>query len=701
MVWLQPAPFGLWFLAWCAQVPILWALRGDPLDPWLCLLCAAVAEAAIFSWLPPTVTLFSSLPGWLAWAIHPLFAVICGLPLALGLGIAWRLRERLGDPWMLALPAWVVCVEWATSFGTLFPWQIGSTQFQVLPVWQLASVTGVWGVSWVLVFVNSTLAEALFRRREGRAAPLGWMAGAVVGVALVAGWGQHRIQAIDAELAVAPVRRVVQLQVEHTVTERRALSTREAYFLWLDESNKLAAGDADLLVWPEGASPNPLNGTSSAFPLWDLSERADLDLLIGAGTRRRQADPELGEDEVRTFNSVYFFDRHRRQGADAIDVFGSFRELLRSGCDLEASHVHTPIEVQGLLLAGAALTGAEVDPAFAASQPDLPASEPNPTAAPCLAALRARLPQTPVDEGVDLQFAIDVAADPEAWAMLRMLTSAHDGPLAPQKWRRKNPTAYWIGAPADCVHTDCETVSVFCRDGDGCEAYPAPPHYDKMMPLPFGEYLPLADTFPWLAEVVRGPGRFRAGSEALVFDSDGTRIATPICYEGIMSRVCRRFERPDLLVNVTNDAWFGHTAASDLHGMLVASRAAELGVPVVRSAHSGTSFVVEPHGRIRDKTPLFERVNRVVEVRMGGVDTLYAAWGDWFVALCGLGLLVCSRTGARGGPRPRPDGHGGSGSWITERDPAGSSTVLTVPDGQRISTGATSRSPSASVIHGP
>jgi apolipoprotein N-acyltransferase len=164
--------------------------------------------------------------------------------------------------------------------------------------------------------------------------------------------------------------------------------------------------------------------------------------------------------------------------------------------------------------------------------------------------------------------------------------------------------------------------------------------YDKMVPLPFGEYLPLADRFPWLADLIEGPGSFRAGQSAVVFEGQSARMATPICYEAILGYVCRRYDSPDLLVNVTNDAWFGATAASELHGMLAAIRAVELGIPLYRSAYTGLSFAAEPHGNIHSETALFEKVNRAVTVRVGVTETIYARWGDWFVAVCGLALAL-------------------------------------------------------------
>jgi apolipoprotein N-acyltransferase len=162
--------------------------------------------------------------------------------------------------------------------------------------------------------------------------------------------------------------------------------------------------------------------------------------------------------------------------------------------------------------------------------------------------------------------------------------------------------------------------------------------YDKMVPLPFGEYLPFGQHLPDLADAL-GIGDFRAGTEPVVFDTRFGRAASPICYEAILPGVVRRFGDVDLLITVTNDAWFGDTANPHQHAMLAAVRATELGIPVVRTAYTGISMVVEPHGAIHYETRPFEQVSRIVTVRNASVDTIYGRLGDWFVLLCALGLF--------------------------------------------------------------
>jgi hypothetical protein len=312
------------------------------------------------------------------------------------------------------------------------------------------------------------------------------------------------------------------------------------------------------------------------------------------------------------FNSVYGFSRARREAAPE-SWSTTWSDLLGLGCDLDAAHVVTLLEVDALRATAPGDAPAACLDALAARGAVLEAT----TKAP--AALRARL-----------------AADAAVWPRLRQETARLGGGLVEAAADTRGPVATWRWREAACLDGDCRTVTVACPQQGPCDASPEPLHYDKMVPLPFGEYLPLAETFPILATWIEGPGNFRAGTEPVVFDVAGLRAATPICYEGILGYVCNAFASPDLLVNVTNDAWFGESAASALHGMLVTFRAIELGVPVVRSAYSGWSWTADPTGRLHDELPLFQETSRVVEVRQARFSTVYAAAPDAFVAVCAV-----------------------------------------------------------------
>lgn len=620
MIGASTYPYGWWFLHPFAAIPLLVVLPGAR-RPWLWLLLyGTVAEAHIFVWIQQTIALFSNIPGVLAWGILGLFSVVFGLPLVLTAAAAHPLRRRLGPSWVLAWPAVWVLIEWLAQYVILFPYPQGATQHRALYLWQLASITGAWGLSFLLGLTSAVGTEVILAWREGRGVP--WrLVGLVVGVyALVAGGGAGRLGRLDAAIAQSEVLKVGQVQSEHGMRWRMRNRARDAFRLWLELTDALPKDDLDLVIWPEGAVPYDLNSTLVAPALWDVARNGGFDMVVGSGTREREPDPGAGEDRVRVFNSVYVFDRSRMTPTDDVDPTPqqTWDRLVAAGCDLQTVPLVTPWEATAVLAAGRAKEG----------DPD------------CLATVQAhaaRWDTMQAPEGF-----VVTASTGVSWPVLRTVSARFGAPMQERRFHQDTVWAYHQLDAAGCTNDDCANLIMRCpRRGDGpCDVVPEPPHYDKLVPLPFGEYLPLREVFPWLADLIRGPGNFRAGTDPLVFDVGGIRFATPICYEGILSYVCTRFEGAELLINVTNDAWFGDGAASDLHGMLVLSRAMELGLPVVRSTYTGTSFVALPSGRVTDKTPLFTDVSRVVDVPQFTVRTVYARWGDWFVAACAVLLAV-------------------------------------------------------------
>ena len=95
-----------------------------------------------------------------------------------------------------------------------------------------------------------------------------------------------------------------------------------------------------------------------------------------------------------------------------------------------------------------------------------------------------------------------------------------------------------------------------------------------------------------------------------------------------------------LLINVTNDAWFGETSAPYQHLAMEAMRAVENRVPLVRAANTGISAIVDIDGRIRARTALLETTLLADRLAWPQVTAFYTRHGDWFVTLCGVGTLV-------------------------------------------------------------
>ncbi len=178
--------------------------------------------------------------------------------------------------------------------------------------------------------------------------------------------------------------------------------------------------------------------------------------------------------------------------------------------------------------------------------------------------------------------------------------------------------------------------------------------YDKMVPLPFGEYMPWPTSY--LRKYIPGVGDFRAGTEPHIFEVDGVKFSTPICYEAILDGQMRDMaEGVDLYINVTNDAWFGDTPAPHQHAMLSAAQAVQNGRPMVRIAYTGISMVVMPNGDISHYSLPGTDVLKVVAVPIAPVETIYRHGGWLFPWLCALiGAAAVARVWRDGRPEPLP-----------------------------------------------
>jgi apolipoprotein N-acyltransferase len=479
---LVSTPIGWHWLHWIAYVPMFWVVREgeDKRNLWLAWLYGTAAVGVLFSWVADTIILFSNIPTAGAYGILVLFAAVFGSPYVPLWASVHPLRKRLGDGWILAFPALAVLIEWVSQFVLLFPYNAGAAQYRSLQVFQLASITGVWGVTYLIFLVNAAFGEAVIRWREGRPFPARTVSAVAIAWSLVVIYGAWRFERVEATLREAPTVRVAQLQTEMTMVERINTSARRTFQTWVDKTAAVPPDGADLVVWPEGASPYSLQQEKVAKMFGELARRGGFEMIVGGGAREKT--PGTGESTgTISFNSVYMID--------------------------------------------------------------------------------------------------------------------HEGNVTQR--------------------------------------------YDKQVPLPFGEYMPLAEgPLGFLVSWIEGPGHFRAGDSAVVLEGQDFRFATPICYEAILSTTCRLFERPDVFVTVTNDAWFGDTAAPWQHAMLAAVRATELGVPMYRSAYTGVSMAVEPHGVIHGETHPFTEVDRIVTLRVAQFPTFYARFGDWFVLLCALGVAA-------------------------------------------------------------
>jgi len=130
--------------------------------------------------------------------------------------------------------------------------------------------------------------------------------------------------------------------------------------------------------------------------------------------------------------------------------------------------------------------------------------------------------------------------------------------------------------------------------------------YDKRHLLWFGETVPMADTFPWLRETFAKGTGLVPGTESVVFETGPIRAAVLSCYEDTLSEAGREAmeKAPNLLVNITNDAWFAGSAEGELHLRLAVLRAVETRRDLVRAVNRGPTSFVEATGRVRARYDL-------------------------------------------------------------------------------------------------
>ena len=169
--------------------------------------------------------------------------------------------------------------------------------------------------------------------------------------------------------------------------------------------------------------------------------------------------------------------------------------------------------------------------------------------------------------------------------------------------------------------------------------------YHKQHLVPFGEYVPLRDTLFFVSPLVENVGGFTAGTEPTTLLMDEHPIGTAVCYEIIYPGLVRGLvtNGSRLLTTVTNDAWYGRTAAPYQHFQQASMRAVEGGRYLVRAANTGISGIIDPYGRVVAESGLFEDDVVVADVRLLEHVTPYARYGDVLAFGCGLltlGLVV-------------------------------------------------------------
>jgi len=156
--------------------------------------------------------------------------------------------------------------------------------------------------------------------------------------------------------------------------------------------------------------------------------------------------------------------------------------------------------------------------------------------------------------------------------------------------------------------------------------------YDKTYLLAFGEYIPFGDRYPQLYDYTPNTGHFTHGTSLKPVEFNGYRLSIMICYEDILPGFTRKLVsagKPHLLVNLTNDAWFGDSNEPVIHMALASFRSIEHRRWMVRATNSGVSAIIDANGKIVERTGVFEQTTMKGSVAMLDLPpTVYGMTGD-------------------------------------------------------------------------
>ncbi len=176
--------------------------------------------------------------------------------------------------------------------------------------------------------------------------------------------------------------------------------------------------------------------------------------------------------------------------------------------------------------------------------------------------------------------------------------------------------------------------------------------YDKIHLVPFGEFVPFSSLLGFIRGWAEFISELEPGSNAVVFQGPPAPFGVVICYEGIFPELVREFVRGGarLIVNMTNDAWFGRTDGPWQHLAMYPLRAVEHRTAVVRAANTGVSAFIAPTGQILRRLSLSRRAIMVERLPLRSGETLYSKFGEWLAYLAlgvTAGTLAASARGWR------------------------------------------------------
>jgi apolipoprotein N-acyltransferase len=162
--------------------------------------------------------------------------------------------------------------------------------------------------------------------------------------------------------------------------------------------------------------------------------------------------------------------------------------------------------------------------------------------------------------------------------------------------------------------------------------------YDKIHLVPFGEYVPFKRLFAFAGGLTKEVGDFTAGTSRMPLQADGAKLGVFICYESIFPDEVRQFaaQGAQILVNISNDGWYGDSGAYAQHLKQARMRAVENSRWLLRDTNTGVTASIDPYGRIVATVPRKVRTALQAPYVLSSEMTFYTRHGDWFAYLCAI-----------------------------------------------------------------
>jgi len=162
--------------------------------------------------------------------------------------------------------------------------------------------------------------------------------------------------------------------------------------------------------------------------------------------------------------------------------------------------------------------------------------------------------------------------------------------------------------------------------------------YDKVHLVPFGEYVPFKSIFSFAGGLTKEVGDFSRGTVRAPLDAGGAKLGVFICYESIFPGEIRQFasNRAQVLVNISNDGWYGDSGAYAQHLKQSRMRAVENNRWLLLDTNTGVTAAIDPNGRIVASAPRKTRTALQAAYALSNTTTFYTRHGDWFAYLCAI-----------------------------------------------------------------